>query len=704
MPAFYIDSQSSAKQAIQILQQVFFFDVVKTGKTLNFIAQSAPREVLPIPFDDLAAHQVGQATPEPFELPRPDLEQLPRSVELNFIDLENDYEVGNVQSRSQVEGSQREETFTFPIALNSAQAQQICDALLHRFYLEAIRPSFALLPKYSFLQNADRFSTIIYGETYTFQITGINMGANRLLQLETKLFEPANIENITTEQVISDGGLSVPIASEIITQGNTNLEIMDINLIADSHSDNGLYFSAYGGVNWRECSIYVSNDDSSYYFAGNLTAPGTIGSLAADFAQDDTTLLVSLAAGEFESISAADFAGCINKILVGNEIIQAQNVALEGDNFRLSNLKRGLRGTENFTIHPLGERVILLTGSAAKIIRIDGTAEDIGQIRYFKAPSPGQTLDQAPTTELLIEGNSLRPYAPVNPVATVDAVGNITINWQRRDRHAGNATTYDNLPLSEISEQWEIEVLEGLIVKRVLTSGMSEVSYSVANQQSDFGSPQSSVNVRIFQISATVGRGYPLQVDLAPTLQEAAPEITSFNPVSGGQAATITVLGSGLSGVTEVNINGVAQDNLVVVSDNELSFVVAPGTTSGVITVTSPGGLASSNQAFVFASNTAIPIFNNVVVVDFSRDIQDSDFGALLLVDTNQSDVVLTFDETLLTNPENFGFVVQKDSDLNKVIFADNGSNIVASQDLELIDLYQSKRFYYAGANSWRGL
>jgi hypothetical protein len=39
----------------------------------------------------------------------------------------------------------------------------------------------------------------------------------------------------------------------------------------------------------------------------------------------------------------------------------------------------------------------------------------------------------------------------------------------------------------------------------------SSAIYTAAQQTADFGSLQARVRVRVFQLSSTVGRGYPLQ-------------------------------------------------------------------------------------------------------------------------------------------------------------------------------------------------
>jgi hypothetical protein len=168
---------------------------------------------------------------------------------------------------------------------------------------------------------------------------------------------------------------------------------------------------------------------------------------------------VSVNQSEVESITDNDLAIGFNLAVIGNEIIQFKTAELIDTNtYLLSNLIRGLRGTEGFlTSHAVGDRFVLLTGENAVIAKITGSAADIGQVRYFKAVSSGQTLDQVTPISLTIQGIAQRPYSPVSIAATKDGVGNITITWKRRDRHA--ALNIENPPLSEGQQEYLVQII-----------------------------------------------------------------------------------------------------------------------------------------------------------------------------------------------------------------------------------------------------
>ena len=73
------------------------------------------------------------------------------------------------------------------------------------------------------------------------------------------------------------------------------------------------------------------------------------------------------------------------------------------------------------------------------------------------------------------------------------------------------------MPLAEELEAYEVEILDGAAVKRVLSASTASAVYSAAQQSADWGvllGPGDTLDVRIYQLSALVGRGAPKTVTL----------------------------------------------------------------------------------------------------------------------------------------------------------------------------------------------
>lgn len=66
------------------------------------------------------------------------------------------------------------------------------------------------------------------------------------------------------------------------------------------------------------------------------------------------------------------------------------------------------------------------------------------------------------------------------------------------------------MPLAEVSEDYEVEIHDGGTLKRTLTAATTNVFYSSAQQIADWSvllGPNKSLQLRIYQLSALIGRG-----------------------------------------------------------------------------------------------------------------------------------------------------------------------------------------------------
>ena len=110
-------------------------------------------------------------------------------------------------------------------------------------------------------------------------------------------------------------------------------------------------------------------------------------------------------------------------------------------------------------------------------------------------------------------GAGLKPLAPVHARGTRSS-GDLTLTWIRRTRIGGDSWDGIDVPLGEDEERYEIDILDDGNVVRTLAATSPSAVYSAADQTSDFGSPQASISLRIYQMSATRGRGTPAEVTL----------------------------------------------------------------------------------------------------------------------------------------------------------------------------------------------
>jgi len=206
------------------------------------------------------------------------------------------------------------------------------------------------------------------------------------------------------------------------------------------------------------------------------------------------------------------------------EIVQAGAAELIAPGrYRLTRLLRGQRGTEGAMGNPTaaGARVVVLDPSLASL---PVSEADLGIPWNWRiGPASRPVSDETHVARTFTpEGIGLRPFSVAHveqPWRRPRTPGDLTIRWVRRSRAlAADGWGGLDVPLAEELEAYEVEILDGSAVKRVLTTGTTSALYSEADQIADWGTPLGpgdTLDVRIFQLSALVGRGAPKTVTLS---------------------------------------------------------------------------------------------------------------------------------------------------------------------------------------------
>ncbi len=86
------------------------------------------------------------------------------------------------------------------------------------------------------------------------------------------------------------------------------------------------------------------------------------------------------------------------------------------------------------------------------------------------------------------------------------------------------------------------------------------------------------------------------------------PAVISFTPASGGTGIEVTITGTNLAGATKVQFGGTEAADFDINSGSEIVAIVGDGST-GVVTVTTPGGTAVSSSEFTHNSLPSITSF-----------------------------------------------------------------------------------------------
>lgn len=229
-----------------------------------------------------------------------------------------------------------------------------------------------------------------------------------------------------------------------------------------------------------------------------------------------TRVRVELSNGELASVTDLQLLAGANAAAVRNadggwEVIQFQAATLVGEGtYELSNLLRGQGGTEREMRAPVpaGASFVMLGGELARVSMAPGEVRLPLNWRYGPANRDIADRSYGASTHAFA-GRGLKPLSPAHVRATRSGGGDVTLTWLRRTRIGGDSWDDADVPLSEETERYEIDVIDGSDVVRTIVSSSPTCTYTAADQAADFGTAQSSIAVAVYQMSAAYGRGTP---------------------------------------------------------------------------------------------------------------------------------------------------------------------------------------------------
>lgn len=310
----------------------------------------------------------------------------------------------------------------------------------------------------------------------------------------------------------SDGGRVLRFDDQ--PAGATTLAVLELPALpGDPVSEPRLWMAAAGeSPGWRRAPIEVSADGGeTYVSAGSITAPTPLGEALTMLAPGPAhywdccnSVDVELVSESLwlESRSETSVLAGANLALIGEEVIQFASAELVAPRrFRLSNLLRGRLGTEAaIASHTVGERFVLLDRTTMQAF--DPSVDGVGRALCFRPAGPDD-LDVA-RTDLTASGRALCPLSPVH--LTVNVVdGDVSARWIRRSRAGFGWPDFVDVPISESSEAYRVEVALDGRPARVVTTSSPEFTYTAADRLAD--GDGTIVSIAVAQLSAVVGPG-----------------------------------------------------------------------------------------------------------------------------------------------------------------------------------------------------
>ena len=519
---YVLARQGTTRGAIEQLMVGYSFDAVQSGEVIKFVKRGkAP--VIAFAADDLAAHSAGGDMPVPLPITRADELTLPNAVSIRYTDVDADYQTGVQRVLRQTGRAAAELSFDVPIVLTGEDAKALAAVALYSAWAARMTVTWASAMPYAKVEPTD----VVTLDGNVIRVTRRTMTAG-ILSWEGVFDSGLSLVGAAVAGHATGGAVQT-----IKTAPLSYLVLIDGPLLADLDNAPGAYYAVWGqtGVGtWRGAIVEASLSGGSWATIATVTPPGsTTGTTDDALAEwtggwvfdDQHTLTVTMDSGTIESMTRAEVLGGQNRAAVGAdgrwEVIHFRNATLNPDGtYTLAGLLRGRYGTEwSMSSHVAGDRFVLMPSSSLLEIDIDNA--DLGVGYQYRPVTLGGTRASATVQVATINGERLKPWSPVDLSATRDEGNDITLAWVRRSRLSCRFTgpAGINTPLGESSEAYEVDVFEDntyAVVTRTIASLVTpEATYTEAQQITDFGSAQSAVYVRVYQLSAAVGRGHYLE-------------------------------------------------------------------------------------------------------------------------------------------------------------------------------------------------
>lgn len=507
---YLVARAADGRAQLNQLRQFAQFDAVESDGKLKFVLRGTPA-LAAIPPQDLCAHEDGAARPPAMSVRRMQDVELPYQLRLSYAALDRDYQPGQQLSPIRSGPARSLIDIELPIALDATRAKKIVEIIYYDAWAGRTEYAFAVGTNWLGLEPTDPVLIPVDGVYQRARIASIDYTSPGILSLMAVSDDDGSYTSIAV------GGSGNPVRQTPQLRGPTELVVMDLPLLRDQDNDPGYYIALRSSLSgWRGARLHVSRDDGDSYQGGDSydresvigTATTRLPTGPTTIWDEGNTLTVRLREGLLESATESAVIAGANSCALGVhgrwEVLQFRTATQNDDGtWTLSGLLRGRRGTEPAVdSHQSGDTFVRLSIYG----RVEIPLSELEQEVLLKMVTGGTAVQNNAAQAFTPTGEALRPFAPANFLAVRDDDDTL-LSWQRRGRIGQELRTGSDIPLSEESEAYEVDVLlAGAVVRTIATS--SPGATHTAAQQAEDGTSH-PITYRVYQLSASVGRGHP---------------------------------------------------------------------------------------------------------------------------------------------------------------------------------------------------
>ncbi len=514
LEGYVIGALESPRVSISNLARHFGFDAVESEGKIRFVMRGRAA-VSTISTDAMVAP--GQD--EVLELTRGQETELPQAFKWQVARADEDYDAAVVEARRITVEASRISSETFPFAVPPEEAERRCRRALMEAWTGRESAIFRLPPSRLALDPADVIRLDHDGREIGFRLVSVADAEARAIEA---------IRQDRQDYDLPPGAARPATPAKIIAFGAPEVVILDLPQLVEGHIPHHPLIAAHA-VPWPgQMAVFRSPGTDGFELVTAFTTRARMGALVNDLWSGPVSrfdhgnvLIVDLVSGTLESVTDLALFGGANVLAVESapgtwEILQAGSAELIAPGrYRLTRLLRGQRGTEQAMGDPVpaGARVVVLDSLLADLPVAEA---DLGIPWNWRiGPAAKPVSDETYVARSFApEGIGLRPFMPVHveqPWHRARVPGDLTMRWTRRDRSlAADSWNAAEVPMSEATEAYVVDILDGPVVKRSLTTATISAVYTAAEQTADWGAPLGpgdSLTVRIAQLGQLFGAG-----------------------------------------------------------------------------------------------------------------------------------------------------------------------------------------------------
>ena len=517
----FMTTGGAIRDNIDALRAIGFFDPMVRGYGFRFRCRNSD-SVATIPWGHFGASSGSGDNVEGVTYSLKNETKIPKIIEFTYQDLFRLYDQNTVRVESETLSAQGKESLTFAGVLTNYDAKHIAEIIKIMRYTEKTGYASTLPQTYGYLEVGDVVTLQLEFESgyieVLVRILTLNNRMDGTIAFTSISIGAATYASYTPETLPPPDEEEPPMGENAVTL-YLNVPCMNV---AMQNNDAILIAAAPTSETWGGNSILLSTDDEQTFSRLlEVTSATALGSISTTSPLKDCALVdrgtnpvVTLVSGELVSITEVELFTNKNIAAWGNdtdgwEIFQFQTATLNMDGtYTLSNLLRGLYGTEYLTAHSADDTFVMIDGNN-EIALLPENLIDVPTV--MMSLNIGETIDDGDTADFTYSAMNLKPWSGVKATAS-RASHTITLNWVRRSRYSNSWRSSVEVPLNENSESYEIDVMDGSTVVRTITTSTPTAVYTGAQQMTDFGSYQNPCSFKIYQMSASVGRGVPYEV------------------------------------------------------------------------------------------------------------------------------------------------------------------------------------------------